>query len=244
MSEEALQSACEQGQRELMETRYLDAVHTLVAAEAAAWTARDFDTLARLYLPLQESRRQARQRCGEGIVDLSIIAADDAHPFDPGKLADKHPHGQLLIAEWMSTTPAARLREIAGEKKLYVETFLAAVYPARETMMLIVLPLPDWTMPPAGMSRLDLLDRLPYGSITLDPEVLPLGSRHGSTETYAEVMALWEQLHRPFLDAADAEKDPIRKMERYRKAIAVDPACELAHQHLADVARELARHGN
>jgi hypothetical protein len=243
MTEAALQSACEQGQRELMETRYLDAVHTLVIAEAAAWTLRDFDTLSRLYLPLQEARRQARQWCGEGTVDLSIIAADDRHPFDPQNLADQHPHGQLLIAGWMSTTPAARLQEIAWEKKLYVETFLAVVYPAKENTMLIVLPLPGWTIPPAGMARLDLLDRLPFGAITLDPQQLPLGSRHGSTETYAEVMAMWEQLHRPFLEAADAENDPVRKMERYRKAIAVDPACELAHQHLADVARDLARQG-
>jgi hypothetical protein len=243
MTEAELQSACEQGQRELMETRYLDAVHTLVTAEAAAWKLRDFDTLSRLYLPLQEARRQARQRCGEGTVDLSIIAADDRHRFDPEKLAGQHPHGQLLIAEWMSTAPAARLRDIAWERRLYVETFLAAVYPARETTMLVVLPLPDWAIPPAGMDRLDLLDRLPFGAITLDPQQLPLGSRHGSTETYAEVMAMWEQLHRPFLDIADAEKDPVRKMERYRKVIAVDPACELAHQHLAEVARELARGG-
>ena len=35
--------------------------------------------------------------------------------------------------------------------------------------------------------------------------------------------------------------DPIQKIEGYRKTIAVDYACELAHQKLADVARTIAR---
>ena len=51
-----LQSRCELGQQQLMRTQYLDAEATLVAAEAEAWAARDFDTLARLYMPLQEAR--------------------------------------------------------------------------------------------------------------------------------------------------------------------------------------------
>jgi hypothetical protein len=50
-------------------------------------------------------------------------------------------------------------------------------------------------------------------------------------------MSLWERLHAPFLASADAEVDPMRKIEAYRRAIQVDYACELAHQKLADVAR-------
>ena len=60
-------------------------------------------------------------------------------------------------------------------------------------------------------------------------------------ERYAEVMALWERLHTPFVMAADAEADPIRKMEGYRTAIRVDYASELAHQKLSDTARLMMR---
>jgi hypothetical protein len=54
-------------------------------------------------------------------------------------------------------------------------------------------------------------------------------------------MAMWEQLHAPYLAAADAEGDLLRKMEAYRKTIRVDDACELAHQNLATTAREADR---
>ena len=46
-----LQSRCELGQRQLMEMKYLEAEATLASAEHDAWLARDFDTLARLYMP-------------------------------------------------------------------------------------------------------------------------------------------------------------------------------------------------
>jgi hypothetical protein len=54
-------------------------------------------------------------------------------------------------------------------------------------------------------------------------------------------MNLWERLHTPFLNDAANEPDPIRRMEAYRLTLRVDPACELAHQFLADIARKLAR---
>jgi hypothetical protein len=57
-------------------------------------------------------------------------------------------------------------------------------------------------------------------------------------------MAMREQLHTPFIAAADAQADPIQKMEGYRRAIAVDEASELAHQKLSDVAREMMRAGS
>jgi len=54
-------------------------------------------------------------------------------------------------------------------------------------------------------------------------------------------MALWERLHTPFLQAAEKEPDPLRRMEAYRFTLRVDPACELAHQFLAEIARGRAR---
>ena len=54
-------------------------------------------------------------------------------------------------------------------------------------------------------------------------------------------MDLWEQLHRPFLAMAEACTDPVMRISAYRDAIAVDYACEIAHQHLSDTAHQLAR---
>jgi hypothetical protein len=54
-------------------------------------------------------------------------------------------------------------------------------------------------------------------------------------------MDLWERLHAPFLAAADNTREPLARMEGYRRTIAVDYACELAHQKLSAVAAELER---
>ena len=81
-----LQARCEAGQELLMGMRYLEAEATLAAAEVDAWAARDFDTLARLYMPLQEARRQRRQRCGEGVVRLDVLAMGPEHALEPERI--------------------------------------------------------------------------------------------------------------------------------------------------------------
>src|SRR5438046_594463 len=91
-----LQAQCELGQQQLMRTEYLQAEATLADAEARAWAARDFDTLSRLYMPLQEARRQRRQRCGEGIVCLDLFATGPHDDLDARHVVENYPHGQLL----------------------------------------------------------------------------------------------------------------------------------------------------
>ncbi|HSV13959.1 MAG TPA: hypothetical protein VLI90_06840, partial [Tepidisphaeraceae bacterium] len=142
MTREQLQEQCELGQRQLMATEYLDAIDTLAAAEAVAWANRDYDTLARLYMPLQEARRQARQRCGEGTVRFDIIARAPGDAIDPEQLPN---HGQLLVAGWASMEPALRVRAIARERQQYVETFLAAAFPVAGSAdpAIVVVPLDD-----------------------------------------------------------------------------------------------------
>src|SRR5580704_822187 len=97
-----IQAICELGQQQLMRMEYLQAERTLADAEAVAWKTRDFDALSRLYLPLQEARRQRRQRCGEGIAQLDIWAQNAADSIDPRKIVQDHPHAQLLVAGWKS----------------------------------------------------------------------------------------------------------------------------------------------
>ncbi|MEO6434540.1 MAG: hypothetical protein ABIP55_02110 [Tepidisphaeraceae bacterium] len=245
MTKDDLQPRCELGQQQLMRTEYLDAEATLAAAEADAWRLRDFDTLSRLYMPLQEARRQRRQVCGEGVVCLDLIATGPQDAIDGRRVVENFPHGQLLVAGWGSIEPALRVRALQREHKLYIETFLAAVYPVGPSSSgraVVITPSEDVALPdlqPRAMD--DLIRRLPAHCIVLGAETLPVGTRKGDTSTYAEVMAMWEQLHAPFLAAADATVDPVRKIEGYRLTQRVDYGCELAHQKASDVARELAR---
>ncbi len=125
MSAALLQEQCELGQRQLMEMDYLQAEATLAAAERAAWDAKDWDTLSRLYLPLQEARRQRRQRSGEGIVRLDLIAESPDDRIEGRHVVENFPFGQLLVAGWGTIAPAVRVRELQAEWGLFVETFLA-----------------------------------------------------------------------------------------------------------------------
>ena len=241
-----LQSLCELGQQQLMRTEYLAAEATLADAERRAWAARDWDTLARLYMPLQEARRQRRQRSGEGLVVLDLLSAGPDDHVDGRRVIENYPHGQLLVAGWGSTEPARRVRELQAEHGLFVEAFLGAVYPvggADGRRAVVIVPLDDADLPaPGHADSLDaLMSSLPVNSLVRWADELPRGGRRGTTATYAEVMGMWERLHAPFLAAADAQGDPVSKMEGYRRTIRVDYACELAHQKLSNVARELGR---
>ena len=237
-----LQSRCELGQQQLMRTEYLEAEATLANAEAEAWAKRDFDTLARVYMPLQEARRQRRQRCGEGVVARNLIATGPDDHLDGKRVLENYPHGQLLVAGWKSFEPARRVRELQRQHGLYVETFLAAVAPVGTGRVVVIAPTDDVALPSEDFQSVDeLIRRLPAHCIVLAESELPKGVRKGDTTTYAEVMAMWERLHAPFLAAADMQAEPIAKIEGYRRTIRVDYACELAHQKASAVARELLR---
>jgi hypothetical protein len=212
-----------------------------VQVERAAWESREYDVLARVYMPLQEARRQKRQRCGEGRVVLDLVARGPEDVIDPAPIIERWPFGQLLVAGWGSVAPAVTIRRLAGERSLYLETFLAASYMTSEGLAVAVVgeeagPLPE---PRAWGSLAELATAMPAGTPLLRQSELPKGDRAGNAATYAEVMALWERLHAPLLAEADAQDDLFKRMAGYRRTIAVDSACELAHQKLSDVARHM-----
>jgi hypothetical protein len=246
MTSDALQELCETGQEKLMRMDYLGAEAALAEAERQAWEERDWDTLARLYMPLQEARRQRRLRCGEGVVALDLIAQGPDDHVSGRRVAENYPHGQLLVAGWGTIEPAVELRQIQASVGLFVETFLGAVYPIRSepnARIIALVPHKDVQLPPPdpALPIHELTRALPDHTIVLPADSLPTGGRRGTTETFAQVSALWEQLHLPFLAAADTQADPIQRIEHYRRTIGVDYACELAHQKLSDVARQLLR---
>jgi hypothetical protein len=238
-----LQAFCEQGQQQLERMDYIAAERTLLRAEELALAGEDFDTLGRLYMPLQEARRQRRQRCGEGIVRLDLIAHGPDDARRGSDIIAKFTHGQLLVAGWGSIQPALAVRRLQTERGLYVETFLAAAYPIGAGRAIVIAPLEDVVLPDARENRSidELIRHLPAHCIVLSEAELPRGNRPGDWKTYAEVMAMWERLHAPFLAAADHTVDPLAKIDAYRKTIRVDYACEFAHQRLSDAARKYAR---
>lgn len=225
-----------------MRTQYLQAEALLESAEQAAWAVRDFDTLARLYMPLQEARRQRRQRCGEGTICLDLIASGPDDQITGRHVVENYPHGQLLVAGWKTLEPAIDVRAQQKLHSLYVETFLAAAYPMGAGRVIVIAPTEDVQLPAGDFNSVDALAaKLPAHCILLSDNELPQGARPGTWQTYAEVMALWERLHLPFLAAADMQADAHGKIEGYRRTIHVDYACELAHQKLSDVAHQLGR---
>src|SRR5436853_2317855 len=216
MTLEQLQELCESGQRELMATNYWAAEKILARAEQIAFEQREFETLSRLYMPLQEARRQRRQRCGEGTVHLGLIAKTASEKLSPQQIVAQYPFGQLLIAGWETIEPAVQFRRLAAERNLYVDTFLAAVVPSHDGPRIAIVP-----------EELHLPD-LPPHALTYKPDELPSSPCKGNYETYSSIMQIWESLHTPFLQMADAEQDPMKKIEAYRRTIRIDYACELA----------------
>ena len=244
MDSNQIQDLCERGQDQLSRMEYLPAETSLAAAEELAWTSRDFDALARLYMPLQESRRQRRQRCGEGTIRLDFLANGPHDKLDGRRTVEVIGHGQILIAGWGSIQPGVEARRAQRERGLYVDVFLAAVYPAGAGRVVAIVPGEGVALPTAEpMSVEELIRRLPAQSIMMSDAELPKGPQRGTAETYAWVMATWERLHAPFLAAAEATGDPIRRIEAYRQTIAVDYACEPAHQKISDTARKLCAKG-
>ena len=237
-----LQQLCELGQQQLMRMEYLVAEASLVQAEQLANSANDYDTLSRLYMPLQECRRQRRLRCGEGVVCLDLVATGPSDRLDGRHVVENYPHGQLLVAGWGTIEPALQVRQLQAQHGLYVETFLAAVYPVGDGRVITVVPLPDVKLPPPEQRPIDeLIKLLPAHAFVLNESELPHGAVKGTPQTYAKVISMWDRLHAPFLTAAAASSDPRQKIDGYRKTIRVDYACELAHQHLSDAAKSLAR---
>jgi hypothetical protein len=237
MPQLAIERLCEEGSALLARTEYLAAESRLEEALQAALGAEDWDTVARVAMPLQETRRQRRQRCGEGTVWLDVCGPDAP---DPASLVDQFPHGQFLIPGHGSTRPSVELRELAANRQLYVECFLSASYPIGDRQILLIVPTKDVQLPPPGTRTLDELIRLaPPHSIVQPQDELPRGAHPGTASTFSMVMGLWERLHKPFLAMAQSARNPRNRIRECLRTIDVDYACELAHQLLADAARRL-----
>src|SRR5580700_5153591 len=133
-----LQELCEDGQRALMQMDYLAAEQTLAMAEQWAWKSRDFDSLSRLYMPLQEARRQRRQRCGEGPIWECFLPAKS---YELTNVLGNLKQGHLIVARPGSLQRSIKARELIAKRRLYIDAFLAAAYEIGEQLFIAIAPL-------------------------------------------------------------------------------------------------------
>lgn len=244
-----LQSLCTLGQRQLMATDYLTARDTLEQAENMAFAGRDWDGLARLYMPLQETRRQIRQRCGEGEVDMGVVVPPGV---SPGEFAEDflatHTHGQYLIAGpgGGGSSPlafAGAVRTAARDKRLYVETFLAGCYRVGGDSIFVVAPTAHTVLPPGTADSVDALTATPH-CLVLPAVELPARAARGDTGTYGLTMSIWERLAAPHLAACLAASAAVpagQRIKALKRVIEIDPGCEMAHQVISRIAAGAAR---
>jgi hypothetical protein len=232
----SLQDLCARGQAALAHTDYFNAERALVQAEAMALASHDFETLARLYLPLQEARRQRRQRAGEGVVRLDLFDP----PFSPEQLVERYPHGQLLVATQTSIDLALRTRTLAYDRGLFLDILLGATYSIHDSLVVLVIPDARVALPASAPSLDQLLRQAPPHTIVLNRDDLPAGEQRGSDQTYALTMSLFERLHQPALAQALSCTDPLQRIMQLREVIEIDYACEIAHQAISSAARQLA----
>lgn len=235
-----IQALCQQGQQLLEANDYLPAEQVLIQAEQIARDLADWNTLSRLYMPLQEARRQRRLLCAEGVCQMDVIAPGPDEPVDVKALLSAHPQGQFLIAGYGSLAPAAEFRRLAAQAGCYADALLAAVYPIiGGAQAIVIAPHANTGLPPAGTYTIDALMRLlPPHVILLNREDLPPAGDK-SPATLAWVQSLWQRLHLPYLAMADNTQTPIHRIDAYRQVLTIDYACELAHQRLSDTARQI-----
>lgn len=243
MSVDVVEELCARGQDELVHQHYLEAEQLLTDAERDALQLEDWDALSRLYMPLQEARRQRRQRTTEGIICLDLVSQGPDDQIEGRHVIENYPHGQLLVAGWGTIEPALQARKLRGRFKLFVDVFLAAKYPLiGGGHAVVIVPHEHVVLPDLSPRRLGEMPRLmPAHSIILREEDLPEGIHRDDTALSAMLQDWWQRLHLPFLQAARNTSDPRKRIAAYRKTIRVDYACELAHQELSLTARELAQ---
>lgn len=244
MSEAVIQGLCAQGQEVLAQQKYIEAEQLLMQAERDALHTGDWDTLSRLYMPLQEARRQRRQRATEGVVCLDLLSEGPGDHIEGRHVLENYPHGQLLVAGWGTIEPALQVRKLQGRFKLYVDVFLAAKYPLiGGGHAVVIVPHEHAVMPDLSPRRMAEFGRvMPPHSIVLREEELPRGQYRNDGAISALMESWWERLYWPFLVDARDTHDLKKRVEAYRKTIRVDYACEFAHQELSMTARELAQH--
>ncbi len=250
-SSEHMEKLWNVGQHLLGQGRYVAARSFLERAEALAWRRRDAQSLARLYLPLLEVRRQIRYDAAEGVILIcspSGRAREEAAWLDEfvkcetgtALLACSAGEGEAACRFAGSVGYAARRTgrrlEALVLVKLAEEVRLA---PAAEPLFAAGLRV-AWTKDSAQQIGDATAERL---EVPLPPPgwYAPDAAMHGVARESLivgwEALALkWQRRHPP-----PAGADAWEEMAWLRLALRVDPACEPVSMRLMALAEAVLR---
>ena len=132
-------------------------------------------------MPLQEARRQRRQRTSEGesVICLDLLAQGPSDLIEGEHVIENFPQGQLLVAGWGTLEPALQVRKLQGRFGLYIDVFLAAKYPLiGGGHAVVIVPHEHVVLPDLSPRRLDEMpSMMPPHSIILREEDIPAGPR-------------------------------------------------------------------
>lgn len=240
------------GQRHLAAGRYVPARRALEAAEAGAWRQRDARTLARIYLPLLEARRQIRYHAAEGelvIVDPHLSSYEQQRILNNFLRA---PAGTILLA---CSSNAARYHSaclFAGSVQYEARRsgrWLEAHLLTQQRNETRIASLADPSFAAGLPVRLTTEEKDVIGASTDPHLVVPLppaghyarGPLHAllreSLIIAPEALALkWQHRHPPPHRAS-----PWEELAWLRLALRIDPACEPITMRLIGLAEAVER---
>lgn len=218
-----LQRLWDLGQSHLGLGRYISARTLLEEAERIAWRVRDARALARLYLPLLETRRQIRYLAVEGPIWVSGASANDQEILRNLR-AEKTPAATVLLASRHAPTLARKITGLSINLAAAIET-LHVVAPGRVAAFSdptiagsITLPLPSPGRHQPGSKPHALLR-----------EHLLLG--------WEALALLYQSRHAP---ASRELTNPWVEMAWLRNTLRIDPACEPVSMRLMQLAESIA----
>lgn len=236
-----------QGQDHLVAGRYVAARRSLEAAEAIAWRSRDTTSLARIYLPLLEARRQIRYNAADGRILITpaipsreslatlfaspaatLLITADAHTVAKAQIiAELVDRAARRTSHWLE---AAILLVRKAETRLVSPAapfFNAGIPVTRDTATKLLastdaaLTLP---LPPAGVYTAAPLQPIARESLLIGWEALALR---------------WQHRHPPA-----SSLTPWQELAWLRKTLCIDPACEPVTMRLIAVAEAISRRAN
>jgi hypothetical protein len=242
------------GQRFLANGAYVAARRELEAAEALAWRQRDAGTLARIYLPLLEVRRQIRQNAVEGAI---IVTGRHrlTHARRP-ELLDEFDHaGGTLVIYGVSPARAQDLAAQIRARSVRSGAFLEAIILLErgDSLRLVSAAAPHYSDGISARFIRDASDMIDPDGVAKGTERVPMPycgiHRLGAMQTIGreslliawEALALnWQSRH-PFKPSGPSAQAAWEEVSWLRRTLEVDPACEPVAMRLITVAESIER---
>ncbi len=253
------------GQQHLAAGRYVAARIDLEIAERQAWRRRDAEALARIYLPLLETRRQIRYLAAEGKILIATPAACAPPAMRQFFTATPATAGTLILVAGRQDSSRARglakcVRSAVQRAGQCAEVLLVIQHATENRLVSLADPhfaagIPvNFTAAP-GPALPDTAS-LAF-AITLPPPGTYGGESPGPGEMARESILLawealalkWQRRHplkshfapAPHSQAAPDSQSAWQEIDRLRSALRLDPACEPISMRIMSLAESLAR---